>query len=158
MADWKQDRIGSAERGENPTVLARMRSGFAVIGDTQFLPGYSLLLATPQVEQLSDLPFAQRSVYLQDMSLLGEAIMRVCRPVRVNYEILGNYDHYLHTHLFPRYEWEPRERLEHPVWLYPYAVSADPNVVYSEEQHGQLRQQLRELLLVLMRTNNAQPQ
>ncbi len=25
-------------------VMARMRSGFAVIGDTQHLPGYSLLL------------------------------------------------------------------------------------------------------------------
>ncbi len=37
---WKQDRIGAAERGENPMVLARMRSGYAVIGDTQFLPGY----------------------------------------------------------------------------------------------------------------------
>lgn len=32
-ADWRRDRIGSAERGENPMVLARLRSGFAVIGD-----------------------------------------------------------------------------------------------------------------------------
>jgi diadenosine tetraphosphate (Ap4A) HIT family hydrolase len=158
MADWKEDRIGSAERGENPTVLARMRSGFAVIGDTQFLPGYCLLLAAPQVEHLSDLPFAQRSVYLQDVSLLGEAIMRVCQPLRVNYEILGNYDHYLHTHLFPRYAWEPRERLEYPVWLYPDAVSADPNAAYSVEQHGNLRQQLTEMLLALMHTHNALPQ
>lgn len=158
MADWKLDRIGSAEREENPTVLARMRSGFAVIGDTQFLPGYCLLLASPQVEHLSDLPFAQRSVYLQDMGLLGEAIMRVCRPLRVNYEILSNYDHYLHAHLFPRYEWEPRERLEYPVWLYPDAVSADPNAAYSGEQHGKLRQQLTEMLLALMRTHNALPQ
>jgi diadenosine tetraphosphate (Ap4A) HIT family hydrolase len=157
MADWKEDRIGSAERGENPTEIARMRSGFAVIGDTQFLPGYCLLLAAPQVEQLSDLPFAERGVYLQDMSLLGEAIMCVCRPLRVNYEILGNYDRYLHTHLFPRYEWEPRKRLENPVWLYPDAVSADPNAAYSEDRHGNLRQQLAEMLVELMRTHNALP-
>ena len=158
MDDWKQDRIGSAERGENPTVLARMRSGFAVIGDSQFLPGYCLLLASPKVEHLSDLPFAQRSVYLQDMGLLGEAIMRVCRPLRINYEILGNYDHYLHTHLIPRYDWEPRERQEYPVWLYPDSASADPNLVYSEENHGKLRQPLTEMLLTLMRTHNALPQ
>jgi diadenosine tetraphosphate (Ap4A) HIT family hydrolase len=135
-----------------------MRSGFAVIGDTQFLPGYCLLLAAPRVEHLSDLPFAQRSVYLQDMSLLGEAIMRICGPLRVNYEILCNYDHYLHTHLFPRYEWELRERLEYPVWLSPDTVSADPNVAYSEEQHGQLQQQVGEMLSALMRTKNALPQ
>jgi diadenosine tetraphosphate (Ap4A) HIT family hydrolase len=158
MADWKQDRIGSADRGENPTVLARMRSGFAVIGDTQFLPGYCVLLASPQVEHLSDLPFAERSVYLQDMGLLGEAIMRVCRPLRVNYEILGNYDHYLHAHLFPRYDWEPRERLEHPIGLYPDEVRKDPNTAYSEEQHGRLRRQLAETLLALMGTYNALPQ
>lgn len=136
IADWKQDRIGSAECGENPTVLARMRSGFAVIGDTQVLTGYCVLLAAPHVEHVSDLPCAERNVYLQDMGLLGEAIMRVCRPLRVNYEILGNYDRYLHAHLFPRYDWEPRERLEYPVWLYPDAGSADPNAAYSEEQYG----------------------
>ena len=38
MEDWKHDRIGAAERGENPTVVLRMPSGIAVMGDTQFLP------------------------------------------------------------------------------------------------------------------------
>ena len=38
--DWRTDRIGSAQRGENPTVLRHLDAGFAVIGDTQFLPGY----------------------------------------------------------------------------------------------------------------------
>ena len=43
MSDWKSDRIGSALRGENPTVLARLPASFAVIGDVQWLPGYSVL-------------------------------------------------------------------------------------------------------------------
>lgn len=30
MTDWRSDRIGSALRGENPTVLARMPGGFVV--------------------------------------------------------------------------------------------------------------------------------
>lgn len=46
--EWKNDRIGSVLKGENPTVITRMRSGFAVLGDTQFLPGYCLLLAYPK--------------------------------------------------------------------------------------------------------------
>lgn len=45
MADWQKDRIASALRGENPTVLMRLQSGFAVFGDTQLLPGYCVLLA-----------------------------------------------------------------------------------------------------------------
>lgn len=47
--EWKKDRFGAIERGENPMVLAKMKSGFAVIGDTQFLPGYCVLLAYPKV-------------------------------------------------------------------------------------------------------------
>jgi diadenosine tetraphosphate (Ap4A) HIT family hydrolase len=158
MNDWKQDRIGSAERGENPMVLARMRSGFAVIGDTQFLPGYSLLLASPQVDHLTDLSFTQRGLYLQDMTLIGEAIMQVCQPRRINYEILGNTDHFLHAHIFPRYSWEPAERQGSPVWLYPHSHRDDPNLAYSDEKNGELRQQLTEVLLTLMRSQNALPE
>lgn len=66
---WRKDRIASAERGENPMVLARMRSGFAVVGDTQFLPGYCVLLASPKVNSLNDLSLSQRADFLLDMSL-----------------------------------------------------------------------------------------
>jgi len=44
MDNWKLDRIGSYERGENPTLLMKMKSGFAVIADSQFLPGYCIPL------------------------------------------------------------------------------------------------------------------
>jgi diadenosine tetraphosphate (Ap4A) HIT family hydrolase len=40
------------------------------------------------------------------MSLIGEAILKVCSPSRVNYSIYGNTNAYLHAHLFPRYNWE----------------------------------------------------
>jgi hypothetical protein len=57
MSDWQADRIGSALRGENPTVMARLPGGFAVIGDVQWLPGYCVLLADdPAVTRLTDLP------------------------------------------------------------------------------------------------------
>jgi diadenosine tetraphosphate (Ap4A) HIT family hydrolase len=158
MDDWKQDRIRAAERGENPMTLTRMRSGFAVIGDDQFLPGYCLLLSSPRVDHLTDLPFAQRSVYLQDMGLIGEAIVQVCAPLRMNYEILGNYDHYLHAHIFPRYAWESDERREHPIWLYPKPAGGGPRSPYSEETQGTLRRQLTDTLLTLMRTHDALPE
>jgi hypothetical protein len=45
MIDWRRDRIGSALRGENPAVLARLPEGFAVIVDVQWLPGYRVLLS-----------------------------------------------------------------------------------------------------------------
>jgi diadenosine tetraphosphate (Ap4A) HIT family hydrolase len=94
MADWRDDRIGSAHRGENPMVMARMRSGFAAIGDAQHLPGYSLLLCDDAaVDHLSDLDWQRRSEFLFDLSLLGEAVEVACRSRglrRVNHEVLEN--------------------------------------------------------------------
>jgi diadenosine tetraphosphate (Ap4A) HIT family hydrolase len=123
--DWRTDRIGTALRGENPTVLRRLTAGFAVIGDVQFLPGYSVLLVDePGVQRLSDLPRARRLSFLADMDRLGEAVERACRRLdpafrRVNLEILGNTDPFLHAHVWPRYAWEPAEVVALPVWLYP---------------------------------------
>ncbi|MFD9356384.1 HIT family protein [Streptomyces sp. NPDC060031] len=122
--DWRRDRIGSAHRGENPTVLRHLDAGFAVIGDRQFLPGYSLLLTDdPAVTRLSDLPRARRAAYLSDMERLAEAVEGACRRLdpafrRVNIEILGNTDPYLHAHIWPRYDWEPADLVRIPVWLY----------------------------------------
>ncbi|WP_053125920.1 diadenosine tetraphosphate hydrolase [Streptomyces ambofaciens] len=123
--DWRADRVGAALRGENPTVLRRLTAGFAVIGDVQFLPGYSVLLVDePGVERLSDLPRAKRLAFLSDLDLLGEAVERVCRRLdpafrRVNLEILGNRDPFLHAHVWPRFAWEPAHVVGAPVWLYP---------------------------------------
>jgi hypothetical protein len=93
-ADWRRDRVGSALRDDNPLVMARMRSGFAVIGDTQHLPGYSLLLTDdPMVDHLTDLDWERRKQFLFDLSLIGEAVQRACREGglrRINYEVLGN--------------------------------------------------------------------
>lgn len=123
--DWRTDRIGSALRGENPAVLRRLDAGFAVIGDVQFLPGYSVLLVDePGVERLSELPRAKRLAFLADMDRLAEAVERACRRAdpafrRVNLEILGNTDAFLHAHVWPRYAWEPADLVRRPVWLYP---------------------------------------
>ncbi|MER5895419.1 diadenosine tetraphosphate hydrolase [Streptomyces sp. NPDC001876] len=123
--DWRADRVGTALSGENPTVIRRLTSGFAVIGDVQFLPGYSVLLVDdPAVQRLSDLPKPKRLSFLSDMDQLGEAVEHACRRLdpafrRVNLEILGNTDPFLHAHVWPRFEWEPADVVGKPVWLYP---------------------------------------
>jgi len=148
---WKRDRIGSARAGTNPTVLAELPQSYAVIGDTQFLPGYCVLLVDdPAVDRLTDLPRKRRLEFLDSMDRLGAAVEAACRATdpayrRMNYEILGNTDAYLHAHLWPRYAWEPQERRGHPVWLY------DPEELYGPEaalgpQHDGLRARIAEEL------------
>jgi diadenosine tetraphosphate (Ap4A) HIT family hydrolase len=152
--DWRQDRIGSAHRGENPMVIARMRSGFAVIGDTQHLPGYSLLLTDdPANDHLTDLPWPERRDFLFDLSLIGEAVETVCADRglrRINYEVLGNSIPVLHGHIHPRYDWEPAEFIGGPVWRYPKDVRNDPQHAYSEARHGDLKAALEAALGDLM--------
>lgn len=147
MTDWRQDRIGSSLRGENPTVLRRLNAGFANIGDVQWLPGYCVLLVdTPDVQRLTDLPRSRRLEFLADMDLLGEAVERVCARRdpgfrRVNLEILGNTDPYLHAHVWPRYDWEPPHLVGRPVWLYPVERWSDPATALGPG-HDDLRAEL----------------
>jgi diadenosine tetraphosphate (Ap4A) HIT family hydrolase len=148
--NWRNDRIGSAVQGLNPTVIARMKSGFAVIGDTQFLPGYCVLLGCPRVPGLNDLPTEERVDFLLDMSLIGDAVMSVCKPARVNYEILGNTDAFLHAHIFPRYHWEEESRRRSPVWLYPGDRWVLADYQYDEARHGELKSRLMAALAKVM--------
>ncbi|MEV7641366.1 diadenosine tetraphosphate hydrolase [Streptomyces rubiginosohelvolus] len=142
--DWRSDRIGAALKGRNPTVLRQLAAGFAVIGDVQFLPGYSVLLVDePDVQRLTDLPRPKRLSFLSDMDHLGEAVERVCRRTdpafrRVNLEILGNTDPFLHAHVWPRFEWEPSDAVGRPVWLYPQERWSDEQFKLGP-QHDALR-------------------
>lgn len=123
LVSWRDDRQASLARGENPMVLAELASGWAVIADTQFLPGYALLISRHRdAAMLSDLAREQRLQFLADLDLLAAAVEHACiekDPAfrRVNLEILGNSDHYVHAHVFPRYEWEGPKALR-PVWDY----------------------------------------
>jgi diadenosine tetraphosphate (Ap4A) HIT family hydrolase len=135
--------LAAALRGENPKVMMRMPSGFAVIGDTQHLPGYSVLLCEDEsASHLTDLDWERRKTFLFDLSLLGEAIKNVCQGDglrRMNYEVLGNSLSILHGHVHPRYDWEPPERITGPVWRYSKQERNDPGVAYDDALHGDLR-------------------
>lgn len=118
MSTLIHKRVEDARAGANPTVICRMPSGWAVLGDVQFLRGYSLLLADPVVPSLNALDGEGRRRFLYDMSVLGDALLEVTGAALINYEILGNTETALHAHLFPRYRDEPEERRKAPVWLY----------------------------------------
>ena len=133
------DRVAASRAGTNPYVIAKLRSGWAVIGDVQFLPGYCLLLADPVVPSLNDLSPQARGQYLQDMTLIGDAILSATNSFRINYEILGNSEPELHAHIFPRYMSEPEEQRRKPAWFYDW-VNA---VRFSEQEHGHIVKAIR---------------
>ncbi len=145
---WCWDRLAAADRGDNPTVLRRLDTGWAVIGDVQHLPGYCLLLYAGTANHLTDLPHEERTRFLLDVSILGEAVKTACTALdpqfrRVNYEILGNTWPHLHAHLHARYAWEPDQYRGGPVWRYP---DRDDPRHRLDERHDHLRAAIAEAL------------
>ena len=147
----ENDQIRAAKNPENPPTVMQMRSGIVVMSQSQFLPGYCLLLAYPQVSALNDLSRQHRAEFLIAMGLIGEAIETVCKPGRINYAILGNKDPFLHAHIIPRYDWESSEFKTLPVWRYPDETWSNPQNEFSAEKHSELRDAIKQKLLELLK-------
>ena len=132
-------RVEAARKGENPTVLCRMESGWAVFGDVQVLNGYCLLLPDPVVPTLNDLDSQERIKFLRDMTLIGDAILEVTGAARINYEILGNSEPALHVHIIPRYEAEPEDLRRGPIWFYDWSKAPQFDPVMHKPLMDKLR-------------------
>ena len=116
-------QVEAARAGALARVVARMPSGWAVLGDPQILHGYCLLLPDPVVTDLNALSGEARRQFLDDMARLGDAVLKETGAERINYEILGNVEPALHAHVIPRYGTEPPELRTKPVWLHDWTAA-----------------------------------
>jgi diadenosine tetraphosphate (Ap4A) HIT family hydrolase len=142
------ERIQQCENGTHPGLISETSTGWAVLGDSQFFRGYSLLLCKSPHTELDELAPDVRWKYLQEMSLLAEAVRRVVQPHKLNYEALGNQVHHLHWHIFPRQADEPG--VKQPVWgLMPTGEAAEP-FKFDAERDQALKQAIRTELQSLL--------
>ena len=132
-------RVAACRACADPTAVARVDSGWVVMGDPQVIAGYCLLLPDPVVVDLNALPQVDQAAFLADMARLGEALRDLTGAVRINYAIFGNLEPALHAHVFPRRDDEPPAlRTAHPwAWDWSQARPFDPGL------DGRLQQQLR---------------
>jgi len=143
MSTLIHQRVELARRGENPTVLCQMESGWAVLGARQVLNGYCLLLPDPVPPDLPALLIPEREKFLREMSIIGDALLEVTGAARINYEILGNSDQALHAHIIPRYEAEPEELRKGPVWFYDWSKAPK----FDPQKHQPLLEKIRAAIL-----------
>lgn len=133
--------------GEHPARVARLASGWVILGERQVLPGYCLLLPDPVVSDLNALETAGRTRFLADMALVGDALLSCTGAVRINYALFGNLEPALHAHVFPRRADEPAAtRTAHP-----WALDWDGAPAYSPLEHGALQRQIAARLEQLTR-------
>ena len=143
MTTLIHERVAAARRGENATVIGRMASGWAVLGDVQLPLGYALLLPDPVVGSINDLEAGARARFLADMVSLGDALLALTPAYRINYEILGNGEQALHAHVFARYSDEDPVRIKGPVWMYGAERDRHP---FDPVKHGALMRGISEWL------------
>ena len=73
------------------------------------------------VVEPTELSDTEAAAYGSEVMGVARAIQTVMRPLKLNYDVLGNSAPHLHTHLVPRYADDPR-----PGWPFPFPETDPP--------------------------------
>lgn len=139
------DRIQMIQDGKNPYFVKELQTGYVVIGDHQHFKGYSLFLYKQHKTELFQLDMKERSLFMQEMSMVAEATAKAFGAEKMNYELLGMGDSHLHWHLFPRAFGDLGEygvNGNGPVWWYPKDKFYDDSVRPSQDELKSMRDKL----------------
>lgn len=117
------DRIEMIKSGTNPYFVKELETGYVVIGDNQHFYGYTLFLYKDHNKtELFQLNMQERKKFLEEMSIVAEAVSNAFEPEKMNYELLGMGDAHIHWHLYPRRKGDIENYGNNgkgPVWWYP---------------------------------------
>jgi len=106
----------------NPYFVKELETGYVVIGDYQHFKGYTLFLYKEHKTELFQLQREEKIRFLEEMSIVAEAVSKAFGAEKMNCELLGNGDAHLHWHLFPRISGDLQgygNNGKGPVWWYP---------------------------------------
>lgn len=141
-------RIKLSIKNLNPYFVCELNSGFVVLGDHQYFRGYTLFLAKKHCKELHELPPSDKKMFLEEMSIVAEAVFKTFKPKKLNYELLGNTDPHLHWHIFPRHlnDLCPNS----PIWTIKKTIrnaqSSIPHPQELEQMKSELRSNLKRFI------------
>jgi len=124
--------------GDLPAAVARLPSGWVIMGERQVLAGYCLLLPDPVVAHLNVLVCGDREQFLADMARVGDAVLACTGALRINYAIFGNQEPALHAHVFPRCADEPAAARTAQPWALDWSAAPE----FSPARHGELQRRI----------------
>lgn len=96
-------RIDLIKEHKNPYFVREMATGYVVLADTQYFPGYTIFLVKSHVTEFHLMPEELKLQFLNEMSQVSEACSIAFHADKMNIEMLGNCDSHAHWHLFPRH-------------------------------------------------------
>nr|BAM62588.1 histidine triad [uncultured microorganism] len=91
--------------GENPHGyrITDLRVSRLDLMKNQFVPGCCVLYSHSHVVEPYHLSVEERVHYFEDLMRAVQTIAEVFRPIKLNYQILGNRGPHLHCHIQPRF-------------------------------------------------------
>ena len=141
------DRIEMIKQGTNPFFVKELETGYVVIGDNQHFYGYTLFLYKNHGNktEIFHLEKDERSKFLEEMTIVAEAVSKAFGAEKMNYELLGMGDAHLHWHLYPRRNGDIANYGNNgkgPVWWYPMEKMYSDDNRPTEEELEQMKSKL----------------
>lgn len=143
------DRIELIKQGKNPHFVKELETGYVVIGDGQYFKGYTLFLAKEHVTELHQMESETKIKFLEEMSIVQEAVAKAFQAEKMNIELLGNGNAHVHWHLFPRKAGDMKgygHNGRGPVWWVPWEEMSSEEYQPKENDLLQLVNRLKEYL------------
>ena len=143
------ERIELIKQGKNPHFVKELETGYVVIGDGQYSKGYTLFLAKEHVTELHQMEYETKIKFLEEMSIVQEAVAKAFQAEKMNIELLGNGDAHVHWHLFPRKAGDMHgygHNGRGPVWWVPWEEMSSEEYQPKESDLLQLVNHLKEYL------------
>jgi diadenosine tetraphosphate (Ap4A) HIT family hydrolase len=109
--------IDRARAGGFPDFVAELPRSWLILGDAQFYRGYCVLLAKRHINESHLMPRGEAHELFDELLAVGKSLATVVKPLKLNYECLGNLEPHVHWHVFPRYAEDPQRFA--PVWVRP---------------------------------------
>ncbi|MFZ6759820.1 HIT family protein [Undibacterium sp. Ji50W] len=105
-------------------------------------PGFCRVIWNAHVKEMTDLPAADRNIFMQAVWKVEAALREVMQPHKMNVASLGNMVPHLHWHLIPRYTDDAH--FPNPIWAAARSDTPDQSAL---DARRNLLPQLRQTII-----------
>lgn len=142
------DRIELIKNNKNKYFVKELKTGYVVLCDYQYFYGYTIFISKTHTNELHKLEKPNKELFLKEMALVAEAVIKAFKPKKLNYELLGNSDPHLHWHLIPRYQNDPYPKTA--IWAINQKIRCNlktkPTIKKLKDLKEKLTKQLNKLI------------
>jgi len=119
--------------------ITELEHSFLILNRDQFFPGYCLLFTKRHITELFHLDHSVRAGLMEEVSRVAEALFRVFRPDKINYELLGNMVPHIHWHIVPRFSSEA-------LWPRPIWAETHTDLILTPDEYNERIMLIRQAL------------